>query len=64
MSESISGISDSAYENIHVPRIGHDIESPRQNLTRKLHRTAFRKEDELIEINYGIEFSQLKDSED
>ena len=30
----------------------------------KLQRRAFRKEHELIEINYGIEFSQLKESEE
>ena len=64
MSESISGISDSDYENIYVPKIGPDeqLESPRLNPNRKIHRMNFRRELELVEINFGIEFSQLKES--
>ena len=65
MSESISGISDLDFDQIHVPRIGRESgQSPSLKGGMKLQRREFRKEHELIEINYGIEFSQLKDSEE
>ena len=66
MSESISGASEQDYENIHVPRIGRGslLENNRTWEGKKLHRMMFRREDELIEINHGIEFSLLRDSKD
>ena len=58
-SESLSGISEFDYDQIHVPRIGNNVNDPIDNTNWKsrIHRMPFKREEELAEINFGIEFS-------
>lgn len=62
ISEDISGISEQDLQKIHVPRLGRSgIEERLGNRYAKRH---CKKEEELKEINYGIDFAKLKQSVD
>ena len=59
ISEDISGISEEDLQKIHVPRVGRERDEQRLG-THKYSKRFCKKEIELQEINYGIDFTMLK----
>ena len=58
--EKISGISDEDVSKFHIPRV--ERERNEMILTRKIQRRKCKREAELKEMNFGIDFTILKHS--